>query len=323
MNDKDLVSIIIPIFNREKYLDNCITSILNQKYKNYEIILINDGSLDRSGEICDKYKERNKNIIVVHTSNNGVSHARNIGIELAHGKWICFIDSDDVVTDKWLTSFMNHADADLLIQGIQIKSTEKKSKCIYIDEEYKIDDERYHLACKLKRHNLLNSPFKCFRACIIKDNKIKFQEGMNLGEDYVFVITFMKHSQSIHCIPDCNYIYNQENSNLSIRFYPADSIIRWNNISMDTTLSFCKNDTQNLFFKIESKDLFCSKCRYTGKFYNRLSNVDKNNIFLMLRRHKDNIDIRSIPIKYWIFYIALINKRLFYSITYLIFLLKN
>ena len=93
----NLISVIVPIYNVEKYLDRCIKSIINQSYTNLEIILVNDGSTDKCGEICDKWKEKDKRIKVIHKENGGLSDARNAGIEIAKGEYLSFIDSDDYV----------------------------------------------------------------------------------------------------------------------------------------------------------------------------------------------------------------------------------
>lgn len=102
------LSIIIPVYNVEAYLENCLFSILNQEFKDYEIILIDDGSTDNSGKICDNYASKYENIVVVHQSNLGVSSARNKGLFLARGKYIHFVDSDDTI------------DADTYIKNIPI-----------------------------------------------------------------------------------------------------------------------------------------------------------------------------------------------------------
>jgi len=94
---QELISVIVPVYNVEKYLENCIDSILNQTYKNLEIILVDDGSTDKSSEICDNYSQQHSNIITIHKKNGGLSDARNKGIDAANGKYISFIDSDDTI----------------------------------------------------------------------------------------------------------------------------------------------------------------------------------------------------------------------------------
>lgn len=104
-----LISLIIPVYNVENYLDECINSILNQTYQKLEIILIDDGSTDNSPSICDEYAKKDPRIIVIHKQNGGLSSARNAGIEIAHGKYLCFVDSDDVVHPQYCELLLKHA----------------------------------------------------------------------------------------------------------------------------------------------------------------------------------------------------------------------
>lgn len=115
---EDLISVIIPVYNVEKYLSRCIDSIIQQTYSNIEIILVNDGSTDSSGRICDFYKEKDQRIKVIHKKNGGLSDARNKGIEIASGSYIVFIDSDDYVKDSYLMKMytaISNSKADLVI----------------------------------------------------------------------------------------------------------------------------------------------------------------------------------------------------------------
>ncbi|MFQ7000891.1 MAG: glycosyltransferase family 2 protein [Clostridium sp.] len=99
----------VPIYNVEKYLDRCIKSIINQSYTNLEIILVNDGSTDKCGQICDKWKEKDERIKVIHKENGGLSDARNAGIEIAKGEYLSFIDSDDYVHKDFIKVYMDYA----------------------------------------------------------------------------------------------------------------------------------------------------------------------------------------------------------------------
>lgn len=102
MKMEDLVSVIVPVYNVEKYLDECITSIVLQTYTNLEIILVDDGSTDCSGKKCDEWKERDDRVIVIHQKNMGVSVARNMGLSKSMGQWIAFVDSDDYIEKKYI-----------------------------------------------------------------------------------------------------------------------------------------------------------------------------------------------------------------------------
>lgn len=114
----NLISIIVPVYNVESYLEQCIDSILAQTYKNLEIILVDDGSTDRSGEICDRYAEQDSRIRVVHQVNNGSSRARNAGLEICHGDYLGFIDGDDYVAPdmyRILLDNLRREDADISV----------------------------------------------------------------------------------------------------------------------------------------------------------------------------------------------------------------
>lgn len=106
-NNNDLISIVVPIYNVEKYLNKCIDSILSQEYKNIEIILVDDGSTDNSGKICDDYTKKDNRIKVIHKENGGLSDARNVGMEKAIGEYIAFIDSDDYIGKDYISTLYN------------------------------------------------------------------------------------------------------------------------------------------------------------------------------------------------------------------------
>ena len=107
MNNKK-VSIIVPVYNVEKYLQRCIESILTQTETDFELLLIDDGSKDKSGLICDEYAQKDKRVNVIHKENGGVSSARNLGIEKANGEWMCFIDADDYVRQDFLSDIQQY-----------------------------------------------------------------------------------------------------------------------------------------------------------------------------------------------------------------------
>lgn len=114
----DIVSIITPVYNSEKYLEQCIQSIINQTYPYWQLILVNDGSTDESGEICKFYENIDKRINSYHIKNQGVSHARNFGLKMVKGKWIAFIDSDDFVNNTYISNLiMGNTIYDFIVGG--------------------------------------------------------------------------------------------------------------------------------------------------------------------------------------------------------------
>ena len=120
---EDLISVIVPVYNVEKYLKRCVTSILNQSYKNFEVVLVDDGSTDNSGKICDEMQGADSRIIAYHTKNGGLSAARNFGIEKASGDYIAFVDSDDFIKPDFLMqliSAMRQTNADIAACGYEM-----------------------------------------------------------------------------------------------------------------------------------------------------------------------------------------------------------
>lgn len=134
-NTNDMISIVVPIYNVEKYLPQCVNSLLNQTYKNLEIILVDDGSLDKSGEICDEFSKNDNRIIVIHKENNGLSSARNAGLEIAKGDYIGFVDSDD-----WLDETMYETLLKLITDNDSDISCCKFFKTADSDEKIPVND---------------------------------------------------------------------------------------------------------------------------------------------------------------------------------------
>ena len=122
MNNCELITVVVPVYNVEKYLERCINSIIHQTIKNIEIILVNDGSTDGSRKICEYYRENDERVILINQENQGLSAARNTGIDKATGKYICFVDSDDWVHEKYLETMYN----DIKEQDAQISIIEKQ-----------------------------------------------------------------------------------------------------------------------------------------------------------------------------------------------------
>lgn len=126
MDNQYIISVVIPVYNGEKYLRECVDSILAQSFQDYEIVLINDGSKDKSGEICKVYAEQHKNVIVIQQDNSGVTYARKKGVEAATGKWIAFVDADDTIPANALAELYKASidiDTDIVIGCVNERST--------------------------------------------------------------------------------------------------------------------------------------------------------------------------------------------------------
>ena len=178
-----LVSVIVPVYKAEKWLHRCVDSILAQTMEDFELLLIDDGSPDRSGEICDEYAVKDARVRVFHKENGGVSSARNLGLDNAQGEWISFIDADDWVEVDYLAGLTEKLDADFILGGVKISESVQSnmSDCLYSDLEMKDCLEKYLLDI------VLLSPWgNLLRNDILQNNHIRFDEKIHYAEDRVF-----------------------------------------------------------------------------------------------------------------------------------------
>ncbi|WP_448779204.1 glycosyltransferase family 2 protein [Bacteroides congonensis] len=220
MNENFLITIIVPVYKVEKYIVQCIDSILGQTYTHFELILVDDGSPDRSGVICDGYAERDSRVRVLHQQNAGPSRCRNRGIELASGKYLCFIDSDDWVDADYLASMVRELkeDVDLVVSGLIL---EKKERSIIQCEhnEFTMKDKNAFHSLIVKR--LLFGPYqKIFKTSVVKENRLAFPENICYGEDRLFNYSYLYHVNSIVTIDNATYHYRiHEKGSLASNVY--------------------------------------------------------------------------------------------------------
>ncbi len=205
----DLISVIVPVYNVEKYLKRCIESIVNQTYKNIEIILIDDGSTDLSGKICDDYAKNNKKINVIHSENYGVSVARNKGLEIFNGTYVIFVDADDILLDdavETLYTSIIQTKTDMCIGGIIIKkdgistkhSKKKKDKIKVLNCQKDIldcilDDRFYSCYGKIIKRTIAK--------------QIRFVEKRKIHEDGFFVFQCLLLCKSVAINNRDIYVY--------------------------------------------------------------------------------------------------------------------
>lgn len=223
-NQVPLVSIIVPVYNAEKYLNRCIDSILSQTMTDFELLLIDDGSKDNSGRICDEYAEKDARVRVFHKPNGGVSSARNLGLDNAKGKWITFVDADDRCSCNYLEHLLSKVDdTDLIISyAVICDSTGEKAE---VYPEYRVNAtnfERLFVDSDMHWHT---SPWaKLYRASIIYENSLRFNEMMHIGEDADFLFSFMLITDKIYVSSDTDYYYTCDVSgSLTKRINTIDS----------------------------------------------------------------------------------------------------
>lgn len=217
------ISIIIPVYNAEKYLEACLDSLLDQTYTNYEVILINDGSLDSSLSICKKYANKYDRFIVRNQSNSGVDKARNLGLAVSSGEYINFIDSDDYVEPGFLQGFIDalnkYPSSDWLIQGIVID---------YISSVHKVSLSEHYYGGKsvLNGFNELEKYYvngftvnKLYKRNIIISNQMMFR--YTLKEDLLFNLEYCKYVKAMAFVPEEFYHYIQRGESLIHKRYSA------------------------------------------------------------------------------------------------------
>ena len=218
MNPK--ISIIMPVYNAEKYLSEMIDSIINQTFTDFELIAINDGSTDRSLSILHDYSKRDSRIIVIDKPNTGVSDTRNIGLSNAQGEYVCFVDADDVLSDDYLS----------VLYGVAIKNDADMVSCCYITfrgncEFYDTNNTNIAIRVRtsdelLKYGILTTSCTKIIKRSRLIENKITFPDNLGFGEDLFFSWKTLIVCESIWIIDKKLYGYRMTEGSSTKRIYP-------------------------------------------------------------------------------------------------------
>ena len=219
----ELISVIIPAYNAEKTIRRAIESLLSQTYSNIEIIVVNDGSSDRTEAICLEIMKSDHRVQVITIENGGVSNARNIGLDNCHGKYITFLDADDYVKPEFINSFASNMNknVDLVCSGYTVVS--EKGDCLFeqkFDSVELLKDEAYRgieILQEAKAFNVLWN--KMFRKSIIDKKRIHMDTHFSMGEDLLFVLEYLEYcSNSIRLISDINYNYVLSKNGLQATF---------------------------------------------------------------------------------------------------------
>ena len=206
------ISVIVPVYKAEKYLHRCVDSILSQTFTDFDLILVDDGSPDNCGVICDEYAQKDNRVRVFHKENGGVSSARNLGLDKAQGEWITFVDSDDYIEDGFLY-IPDSAQDDLLIQNYKV--IEGENYDVKFENSIIPPTQIQEFINQNIDKLWLRTPWsKFFKREIIYKNKIKFTEGVKIGEDTIFVLDYLFHINSVQFLNSANYIYINEGDNL-------------------------------------------------------------------------------------------------------------
>lgn len=278
------LSIIVPIYNAEAGLKRCLDSLVNITYKDeYEVVLIDDGSKDCSSSICDEYNKKYDFFKVIHQKNAGVSAARNAGIELATGKYIMFVDSDDYLSPLAIKIIFNEVVKEFDF-AIFLSYDIKNKKNNYIPElqkyqkTYNVNLDSVYSAF-LKLHS--NVPFaKLFFNKTIKNNQVKFPTDISLGEDLIFNLKMLRLSKCVNYIPEALYMHDESTDGLSKKNRFIESVNDFDKMYKEL-LEFTETMKLNNSHRKEViKSILQSVTNYSGKLYN--NGYSKENIYTVL-----------------------------------------
>ncbi|WP_343338753.1 Undecaprenyl-phosphate 4-deoxy-4-formamido-L-arabinose transferase [Terrisporobacter petrolearius] len=263
------ISVIVPIYNVEQYLRKCVDSIINQTYKNLEIILVDDGSPDNCPTICDEYAKKDKRVRVIHKKNGGLSDARNAGLEIVTCDFITFVDSDDWIkldTYEIMMKAMNEYNADIVVSNINYVYDNKVNK--------KYNEGKIHVFNKEEAMNeLIHDGLvqavvwnKLYKKDLIND--MKFKVG-KINEDEFFTYKICAKAEKVVYMPNTLYQYRQRENSImgSYSLKRLDSVD-----ALYERLQFIKLKFPSLYK--EEKIIFCNSCIYNYQMILRLNNTD-------------------------------------------------
>lgn len=317
--DNTLISIIVPIYNVEKYIRKCIDSLINQTYHHIEIILVDDGSTDESGNICEEIAKKDKRIKVFHKRNGGVSSARNLGIDNSNGDFLCFFDADDLIPKDSLSAlvapFSN--DVDSTVGGFQILGTnndilfELKTQSTHrINLNEAIRDFYPNGSMDWQRY-LWN---RMFRSDVIHKYHIRFREDIYYKEDGLFLVEFLCKSQKdVIYVEDIVYIYRKNGESATGKIGRIFNPRLYTNIKAHAQIvKTIKKSTNNReLVRLASKGMLNS-------YYWLLSTSNSKAEKLAIRRMIMPTTLATIPTLYLrhSLYKAYVSIRTFFALIY-------
>lgn len=215
--DKVKISIVVPVYNAEEYLDRCLHSVLDQEFSSYEVILVDDGSTDASSLICDRYSSTDPRFVTLHQPNMGVSAARNAGVNMAQGEYVMFLDADDALLPYALENMVESVRGEdvvvggygVLTCGVPSKEVKPVRSFSYRGEEYR----RFFEENIIRNCELLDAPWaKLFRTKAIRN--VRFNESLSYAEDKLFVFEVLSKANSALTVPHAVYAYHKREGSL-------------------------------------------------------------------------------------------------------------
>lgn len=236
MNNTPKVSVIVPVYKVEKYLCQCIESVLKQSFTDFELLLVDDGSPDSCGRICDEYAVKDSRIRVFHKENGGVSSARNLGLDNACGEWILFVDSDDWIEPWHLASYVGAGDCDMIFSGY--KSVDClagnpievfKFESIFAETE-RVRMDAISKLCNYDFRSFSSTWSKIFKRSIIESAHLRFKEDICNAEDRIFTTAYLGYAQNLRILSGSSYNYRlTENSLQRGKYRKPETVFKYAN----------------------------------------------------------------------------------------------
>lgn len=286
------ISIIVPVYNTEQYLNRCIDSILSQSFTNFELLLIDDGSTDKSGDICDEYARKDERIKVFHKKNGGVSSARNMGLDFARGEWITFVDADDWIVKDCLNWEYSLFQEDLIIFSYYNNSETSNNLFPINSFVTKGKDELNDLYQTLIYKGFFRTVWsKLFKKSII--NNLRFDEAISIGEDHLFLLNYLCKIEACRFVDKPFYVHR------SFDFLFKKYQIEISKAIYIMSSLFSVYDKLNVKNKNFEIDVFCEYKSFCQKYVDKNPELWYNNPFVkkIYRRVKSNLRI-SYRIRY-------------------------
>lgn len=286
------ISVIIPVYNGEKHIGKCIENIQQQSYENIEIIIINDGSKDNTKEIIEKYKRKDSRIVAVHKKNEGVSVARNTGIETATGDFIIFVDSDDfleVGAIQCIVDSIKHADdIDMVFYGYQCigKANDRETdiavlKKLSDSKNLKSDIIRSIISTK---NNIYGYIWRAaYKTDMLISKKIKFPRGIKISEDYMFLLNAVVCATNVTLIDKELYLYNLGEASMSNKYIP----------SLLKDMNYVNNWMYENIVKDRKELLTGYKCSIANTYLRYVQNSMRDPNLKLISKHKEIMKIKK------------------------------
>lgn len=221
------ISVIVPVYNAEQYIGETITLLLGQSFRDFELILVDDGSSDSSLKICEEFARKDNRVKPFHKENGGPSDARNLGLKLAKGEFVCFIDADDEITNTYLEGLYNdlnrYSDVDFVIQGMVKVWPNKKKEYVLKDALYSVSLDGMTSFFEDVYLSHFSGPYcKLFRLSVLEKFNIIFSKNIIYAEDYDFVLRYLPHCRNIATSSKANYNYLLHGGSVSSKIYAFD-----------------------------------------------------------------------------------------------------